>query len=158
MLHLGIIGLAWLAARFVYGVDFTLVAEAVTSFVAARATALLVYAGLSAVTLPFVSLLFRGLGSYAVMYLLDRFCFWLGQFLVALLSAAAVIFWFETGVNLWGGLGATVALPFLVLASAAISLKLFDFNYPLKERLMGSLWLPVASLLIIWGSRILPQG
>ena len=153
MYNLGLIGFAWLTARFIYGVDFVLVAEALPQLVADRGPAVLIYTGLSAVALPVVSLFFRGIGIYAVMYLLDKFCFWLGQFLLALVSFAAVVFWFETEINLWSLLGPVASVPFLVLASAAFSLKLFDFNYPLKEMLIGSLGMPVLSVLIIWGSR-----
>lgn len=153
MYNLGLIAFAWLTARFIYGVDFALMAEALPQLVAARGSAVLIYTGLSAVALPVVSLFFRGIGIYAVMYLLDKFCFWLGQFLLALVSFAAVVFWFEAEINLWSLLGPVAAIPFLVLASAAFSLKLFDFNYPLKEMLIGSLGLPVLSWLIIWGSR-----
>lgn len=153
MVQLGLIGLLWLAARFVYGVDFTLVADNMTQLVSNRGSAVLIYVGLGAMALPLVSLFFRGIGSYSLMHLLDRFCFWLGQLLVTLVSFAAVIFWFEAKVNLWGLLGPVASAPFLVLASAAFSLKLFDFNYPLKETLISNLSLPVLSLLIIWGSR-----
>lgn len=153
MVTLGLIGLLWLAAHFVYGVDFAVLAEELTQLVAAHGSSVLLYAGASAVALPVVSLFFRGLGSYSVMYLLDKFCFWLGQFLVAVVSLVAVIFWFEAEANLWSLLGAVAALPFLMLVSAAFSLKLFDFNYPLKETLINSLGLPVLSFLIIWGSR-----
>jgi hypothetical protein len=151
--NLGLIAFAWLTARFVYGVDFALLAEGLPALIAAQSTTLFMAAGLGAVGLPAVSLLCRGIGLYSAMYLLDKFFFWLGQFLVALVSCAAVLFWFTAEMNLWTLLGSLALVPFLVLGSAAFSLKLFDFNYPLKETLIGSLGLPVVSWLIIWGSQ-----
>lgn len=153
MYNLGVIVLAWLSARFVYGVDFGLVAEGLPELITTYRGNILMVTGLGAVGLPGLSLLCRGIGLYSAMYLLDKFFFWLGEFLVALVSFGAVLFWFQAELNVWSLLGPLAVVPFLVLASAAFSLKLFDFNYPVKEALLGSLGLPVASLLVIWGSQ-----
>jgi len=155
MYNFGLIGLAWLAAHFVYGVDFSAMAEGLAALIAAYGARTLICVGFIAVALPVVSLVFRGIGSYGLMYLLDKLFFWFGQTLVALVSLAAVVFWFEAQVNLWVMSGALASAPFLALASGAFCLKLFDFNYPVKDALVNSLTLPVGSFLIIWGSRFL---
>lgn len=158
MYSLGLIGLLWLAAHFVYRVDFAPLADELAAFVAAHSTTVLMYGGFGAVALPVISLLCRALGGYAMMYLLDKCSLWLTQLLVALISFAAVVFWFETGVNLWAMFGPLGLLPFLLLVSAAASLKLFDFNYPIKETLTTSLCLAGLSWLIIWSSHFFVNG
>jgi len=152
---LAIIAVFWLAARVAYGVDFAGVPADIEPLIGAWRQLVLTYAALGALALPVVSLACRGVGFYTFMYLLDQICFWLSQVLICLISFAAVVFWFEAGVNLWHMLGVVALAPFFVLASAAVSLTLFDFNYPLRETLTAYLGLPLFSLLIIWGSRFL---
>lgn len=154
--NFALIVVLWLAGKFVYGLDFAQLGDQLAQYVAANSFSLMGYGILGGVALPGISLACRAMGLYSFMYTMDKLFFWLGQFLLCLVSLGAVIFWFDIGVNLWAVLGAVALLPFLALGSAAFSLYLFDFNYPLKEALLYHMALPVLSLLIIWGSGFFP--
>lgn len=144
-----LIVVAWLITRFIYGVEWAPLLDQLAVVVEANRWALLVAGLLGAAALPVVSLACRGIGYYSLMFTMDKLFLSLGRFLVCLLAVGAIIFWFDSGVNLWSLLGITTLLPFAALGSAAFSLYLFDFNYPLKDVLGSAAILAATSLLVV---------
>ncbi len=69
---------------------------------------------------------------------------------IFLLSAAAVIFYLTLKKNLWQECGGNILAPLAVLlAGSSAALKLYDSNFPVYSRLMGSLILPGLSFALI---------
>lgn len=125
--------------------------EAFAAYVSGQAYTLVLYGVAGSIAIVLLSLIFRGLGWYAVMYILSKCFFWLSQFCVTLLSVAAVIFWLDFQKNLWWDLGVMAgSIPFLVLVASGYSLKQFDFNYPIARAFEASLALPILSVVIIF--------
>jgi len=67
-----------------------------------------------------------------------------------LLSAAAIIFYLSLKRNIWQECGGDIFPPVAVLlAASSAALKLYDTNFPVYSRLMGSFLLPGLSFLLI---------
>ncbi|ADH84798.1 hypothetical protein [Desulfurivibrio alkaliphilus] len=142
--------LIWVAARFVYGLDFAPLLELLEQFIVAHNYPLQAAGVLVALCLPGITRTFEGLGLYSLMYSLARLFFFLSTILVCLVSLAAVLFWFDLGVNLWAMLGLIAALPILIAGSAAFSLHIADFNYPVKASLVPLLMLAGLSAFVVF--------
>lgn len=146
---LALLTVLWLAVRFGYGVDFAPPVDLLGRFVELHAGPLFGFGGLACLGLPGVTYACNSFGFYSLMYTMARLCFWFSNLLICLVSLAAVLLWFDLGVNLWALLGKTALLPLLMAGSAAFSLHLADFNYPLKEALVPLLGLTAFSLLLV---------
>ncbi|MDH5298888.1 MAG: hypothetical protein OEV91_07705 [Desulfobulbaceae bacterium] len=140
----------WLGARFAWQVEMPAAYDGLVRVAGEFQTPLLGYAALLIVGLVVAFYLLGMLRWFAPLYVLSRFTFEVSQFLIVLLSVSAVLFRLDVGANLWSGLGATLAsVPFLLLGSSCLGFWLFDFNYPLQQRLVRNLVLPLLSALII---------
>ena len=66
------------------------------------------------------------------------------------LSAAAIIFYLTLKKNIWQECGGDILMPVAVLlAGSSAALKLYDSNFPVYSRLMGSFILPGLSFALI---------
>jgi hypothetical protein len=89
------------------------------------------------------------LGLYVLMFLLAKVFFELSQLGVCLVSVSSLIFWFTAQRNIWFDAPVLIyLLLYTVLAASAFALYLFDFNYPLKEKLSSHLLLPVIATVL----------
>ncbi len=128
----------------------------VVGFLAANRTALLASGLLGVLALVCASLLFGGIGFFNILYVMAKAVYELVQLLLCAMSLAALVFWFDLGVNLWLEGGGTLAIVLYAwLYGAAFSLRVFDFNYPVKDVLLSYSALPFACLAVIWGSGLI---
>ncbi|MDF1614134.1 hypothetical protein [Desulfurivibrio dismutans] len=141
--------LLWVAARFVYGIDFFPFVDLLGRYVSDQAYPVLGIGTVVALALPGITRAFEGFGWYSLMYSLAKLFFSLSTFLICLVSLAAVLFWFDLGVDVWSLLGLPALLPFIIASSAAFSLHIADFNYPVKEALVPLFMLAGLSLFIV---------
>lgn len=125
-------------------------------FLAAYQTALLVGGVLGVLALVCTSLLFGGLGFFNVLYMIAKGVYELAQLLLCAMTLAALVFWFDLGVNFWTEGGATLAVVLYTgLYGAAFSLHVFDFNYPVKEVLLSYSALPFACMALAWAGTLI---
>ena len=124
--------------------------DAVVGFLAANRTPLLASGLLGLLALVCTSLLFAGIGFANILYLMAKAVFELVQLLFCAMSLGSLIFWFGLGANLWleGG-GALAIVLYAWLFGAAFCLRVFDFNYPVRETLISYSALPVICLVMI---------
>ena len=145
-----IFALLWLGARFAWGVDLAAFHEQMFRFVAEQQTSLLGSVVVVVFCLVLASYLCGTLRWYGLLYLLSRCSFELSQLVLVCISCDAVILIFNDGVNLWGQLGPlVVSLPFMTLAASCFGFWMYDFNYPLQDRIVRNLLPPVLSGLIV---------
>lgn len=145
-----IFALLWLGARFAWEVDLAAFHEQMFRFVVANHTLLLGSVVVTVLCLLLVSYLCGTLRWYGFLYLLSRFTFELSQLVLVCISCDAVLLILNDGVNLWGQLGAmVVSLPFMTLAASCFGFWMYDFNYPLQDRILRNLLPPVLSGIII---------
>ncbi|HIJ91040.1 MAG: hypothetical protein OEV89_10095 [Desulfobulbaceae bacterium] len=139
------------------GITSAEVLGAVVGFLVAN-HAVLVGGGLFGVlALVFASLLLRGGGFFNILYAMARVVYELVQLLLCAMSLAALVFWFDLGVNFWLEGGGTLALILYAwFYGAAFSLHVFDFNYPVKEALLSYSTLPFVCLVVIWLNGFIP--
>lgn len=106
---------------------------------------------LGALALICASLVFGGVGFFNILYIMAKAVNELAQLLLCALSVLSLVFWFDLGVNFWleGGKAPTVVL-YAWLYGAAFSLRVFDFNYPIKDFLLSYSVLPFACMLVFW--------
>ncbi len=145
-----IVGLLWLAVRFVWLIDMVTLHGWVERLCAESQATLLTIGGGIVVSIAVVAYLLSALRWYTPLYLLSVAVFESSQFVIVLLSVSAVVFRLVDGSNLWMALGpAAGALPFLVLAASCFSFWLYDFNLPLQKRLLYNVAVPVLSGILV---------
>ena len=120
-------------------------------FLAANRGVLLTSGLLGALALVCASLLFGGIGFFNILYVMARAVYELVQLLLCAMAVASLVFWFDLGVNLWleGG-GALAVVLYAWLYAAAFSLRVFDFNHPIKEVLLSFSVLPFVCMAVAW--------
>jgi len=132
------------------------VLAAVQGFLVTNRTALLASGLLGALALVCASSVFGGIGFSNIFYLMAKAVYELVQLLLCAMALAALIFWFDLGVNLWLEGGGTLAIVLYVwLYGAAFSLRVFDFNYPVREVLLAYSALPFVCLAVFWVSGLI---
>ncbi|MDH3394499.1 MAG: hypothetical protein OEL66_10870, partial [Desulfobulbaceae bacterium] len=137
-------------ARYAWMVDLPALHEEMFRLVAENHGTLLTSAVIVVFSILLIAYLCGSLRWHTPLYLLSRFSFEVSQFVIVCISFDAVILWFDSGVNLWGQLGGVVAsLPFLTLGAACYGFWMYDFNYPLQDRIARNFAMPILSGLII---------
>jgi len=145
-----IVFVLWLSVRFLWLVDTLDLYNTLVGFCAESQTSILGTALLGAMGVVLAAYLLSSLQLFTPLYLLSRLTFEVSQFVIVLFSCAAVIFLFDGGFNLWQGVGLLEALiPFLFLGVSCFGFWLFDFNYPLQQRLVRNILLPLLSGVIV---------
>lgn len=125
-------------------------------FIAANRTVLLASGLLGVFALVCASLLFGGVGFFNILYVMAKAAFELVKLLFCAMSVAALIFWFDLGGDFWleGG-GVLAIVLYAWLYGAAVSLRIFDFNYPVKDALLFYSALPFVCMAVVWASGLL---
>jgi len=132
------------------------VLEALVGFLAANRTMLLASGLLGAFALVCASLLFGGIGFFNILYVMAKAVHELVQLLLCAMAVASLVFWFDLGANLWLESGGVLAIVLYAwLYGAAFSLRVFDFNYPIKDVLLSYSALPVVFFALVWGCGLL---
>lgn len=150
-----IIGLIWLGGQFIYGIDFAEYYELVVNYLSGNELNLLVYGTLGSICFVFISFVLRDVGFFSLMHMLSNFVFELSQFAICFVSIFAVIFVFQLQHNLWLDLGILAVIPIEVLLASCTSLYLYDFNYPLGEKLLDNTGVLIFSGLFVLISRLI---
>jgi hypothetical protein len=128
----------------------------VAGYLAGNRVALLASGLLGVLGLCCGSLLFGGIGFFNILYVVAKGIYELVQLLLCAMALGAMIFWFDLGANLWLEGGGTLAIILYAwLYGAAFSLRVFDFNYPLKDVLFSYTVLPFVCLAVIWVSGLI---
>jgi hypothetical protein len=122
------------------------------ALLAAHQTVFLASGLLGALALVCASLLFGGIGFFNILYIMAKVVNGLAQLLLCAMSLASLLFWFDNpGVNLWLEAGGTLSVVLYAwLYGAAFSLRIFDFNYPIKDVLLSYSVLPFACMAVFW--------
>lgn len=145
-----IIAFAWAVAQFSWGADYAELYQELILYVESHDIVISGYLAGGAFALVGLSYMFRGFGWYSLVFLISKVSFFISQFAVCLFSYAAVAFWFYASGNLWADVGYLVAaLPFLWLFASSISLWIFDFNYPVAERIYDNILLAIISIVSV---------
>lgn len=145
-----------IAAFYIAGVTSAEALAAVSGFLADNRTPLLASGLIGALALVCASLIFGGIGFFNVLYLMAKAVYELVQFLLCIMALATMVFWFDLGVNFWfeGG-GALAIVLYVWLYGAAFSLRVFDFNYPVRDALLAFSVLPFACMVVIMASSLI---
>lgn len=128
----------------------------VLGFFAANRTMLLASGFLGAFALVCASLLFGGVGFFNILYVMAKAAFELVQLLFCAMGVSALIFWFDLGGDFWleGG-GVLAIILYAWLYGAAFSLRIFDFNFPVKDALLAYSALPFVCMAVVWASGLI---
>ena len=145
-----IIALVWAGAEFSWGVNYPDLYQEMMQYINEHEVLLAGYSVGGAFGLVVLSYMFRAFGWYSLVFLMSKLAFYLSQFLVCLISYSAVSFWFYVSQNLWADMGYVVAAtPFVWLFAASISLWLFDFNYPVAEKIYNNIVVAIISVVVV---------
>lgn len=145
-----IIVVGWGIGEFAWGLDYGALYPQLVRLLQERQTMLAACVAGFSCALVLFSYLFQGLGWYSLLFMVSKLAFHLGQFLVCLVSFGSVLFWLYTASNLWVDMGYLNALlPFVCLFAASFSLGIFDFNYPVTEKIYNHVLLAILSVLAV---------
>lgn len=128
----------------------------VVGFLAANRVTLLTSGLLGALALVCAALFFGGIGFFNILYVMAKAVYELAQLLLSAMAVASLVFWFDLGANLWLEGGGTLAIVLYIwLYGAAFSLRVFDFNHPIKDVLLSFSVLPFLCLTAFWVSGLI---
>jgi hypothetical protein len=138
------------------GISSADVHAAAVGFLAANAKPL--YGGglIGALALACASLLFNRIGFFNILYVMAKAAYELVKLLLCAMSLAALFFWFDLRSNFWLEEGRVLAIVLYAwLFGAAFCLRMFDFNYPVRDTLLSYSALPLVFLIMVWVSRLI---
>ena len=145
-----IIALFWAIAQFAWGTDYAEFYKELIKFVNENDILLSAYLVGGASGLVASAYIFRGMGLYSLVFLLSKMSFYISQFAVCLFAYAGVAFWFYVSQNLWADIGYLMAAqPFIWLFASSISLWIFDFNYPVAEKIYDNILLAIIGVVAV---------
>ncbi len=149
LVHL-LIALATFVAAFYQGIEFQDFYGCGVQFV--QATPWFIYAWVIVVAclLVILMVLLEQIKFYWLMSLLSRVVFELSLLSMTILNLWAIFFGWKYLKNIWLDLLPFVLLPYLGLFVAIVMVQLFDFNYPYKKRVMLSVLLSGATVLLVF--------
>jgi hypothetical protein len=150
ILRLFLIAIVWLGTMLAHDVNYQEIYAMALDFLHAHRGQAIGYGILAPLGLLLCSFFLGRVSFFSPLHLLARVFFEASQLFIYVLSFAAVVFWFDFGQNLWLDLGIFAAVPFVSLIASCCSLWVFDFNYPLSNRIQRNLLLPALSLAIIF--------
>jgi hypothetical protein len=112
---------------------------------------------IAAIVIFLFSIVFNLSGIYPIASLIGRLGFFAGRVSIVIVSLAAVFFWILMKRNLWFDAGLNIFIgPVELLLGSCIALKSFDPNYPIWNRVLGSLIIPfLSSLFLIGGNTVI---
>ena len=132
------------------------VLDPLVGFLAANRTVFLASGLLGALALVGASLLFSGVGFFNILYVMAKAVNGLTQLFLCAMTLASLVFWFDSGGNLWLESGGTLTVVLYAwLYGAAFSLRVFDFNHPVKDILLSYSILPFACTAAFWLSGLI---
>jgi len=144
------------AAYYLGGFTSAEVLASVVGFLTVNRSVLLTAGLLGVLALICASLLFGGIGFFNILYVMAKAVYESVQFFLCAMSLATLIFWFDLGVNFWLEGGETLAfLLYVWLYGAAFSLRVFDFNYPVRDALLSFSALPFVCMAVFWVSHLI---
>lgn len=142
--------LLWTGARYAWMVDVSAFHDEMFSLLTVHHSSLLFSAVVVVFSILLISYLCGSLRWHGPLYLLSRISFEISQLVLVIISCDAVFLWFGSQINLWAQLGPLVAsLPFLTLGASCFGFWMYDFNYPLQDRIARNLMVPAVSGLIV---------
>ncbi|MDH3359772.1 MAG: hypothetical protein OEL55_02785 [Desulfobulbaceae bacterium] len=145
-----IFGMIWMGARFAWMVDIPAFHKDVFRLLSENHGSLIGSAFGVVICLVLVSYMCGAMRWHSVLYILSRLTFEISQFVLVFISCDAIVLWFDSQINLWAQLGLVVAsLPFLTLGASCFGFWMYDFNYPLQDRIARNLMTPIVSGVII---------
>ncbi|MFA7382457.1 MAG: hypothetical protein WC001_03330 [Desulfurivibrionaceae bacterium] len=143
------------AAIFLAGFTCAELLASWRGFFAANRSMLLASSLLGVIALICTSLLLSGIGFFNILNVMAKAVYKLAQLLLCALSLAALVFWYDPGVNLWLEGGGVLAILLLVwLYGAAFCLRMFDFNYPVSDVLLYYSVLPFVCMAVMWAGSL----
>ena len=100
--------------------------------------------------------LLNKLGIYAASALIGKFCFFVSRFCITLTALIILISWTLIKPVFWLDAGADIFLgPMLILVFSCLILKIYDPNFPVWNRFLKNMILPItASSVMIYGRLI----
>ncbi|MBU0730221.1 MAG: hypothetical protein KKA70_10800 [Proteobacteria bacterium] len=144
-----IVGLSWVALRFLWKVDLKVYYETFLQFIDSQ-DMLIASSGTSVAFLMVMSTyILRGINAFSLIKFFNTLLFELSQLAICIISMTAVAFWFEYQINIWIDLGITSIVPVEIVIASLYGLWLHDFNFPMGNKILNNISLPFISVIII---------
>lgn len=148
-IHILLLGVT-LGFSAAYNVDIAGWYETVAIYMVDAQVGICVQALIGGCVLILVSVIMAQMNAYSVMLPLARLLLEISLFGVSLLSFGALYLSWVLLKNAWLDLGVAATAPFLGVATAAIALYIFDFNYPFKQKIFAYLILSAFSFVFVF--------
>lgn len=145
-----IIGVIWFVSRFAGDVDYPHVYETLVKLNAAHDPTFFIASLAGIFSLVLVAGFFSVLKLHSVMYLFSKLFLEINQLLVCGISFFAVVIWFDLHRNLWMDFGKVTLLPYAGLLTSCFCLRMFDFNYPVQDRIVNNTAAMLGSIVVVF--------
>lgn len=148
LIHLLILGIS-LGFSTAYNVDMAGWYEIAAGYIADAQVGICVQAIIGGCLLVLMSVLMAQAGAYSLMLLFSRLVLEISLLGVSLLSFGGLYFSWVLLKNVWFDMGVAALVPFLGVATAGFCLHLFDFNYPVSQKIVGYLVVSFFSIVFV---------
>jgi len=102
-----------------------------------------------------LSVVFNAIRWYSVLLAMSKLAFALSKLFACLVSLLVVACFVQSGINLWLEIGFLPAcLPFLFLGASSMSIRIFDFNYPIRNELVAYFLLLALSGVVVMAAQM----
>ncbi len=145
----------WITCRFIFNLDFAERYEIAIMYLSENNLSLLAYGTIGSIIFVVIAYFLQTFGFYSVMLFFCKFIFEISQFMISFISVSAVVFFYQIQRNLWLDINLLSIVPFEMLAASCLCLHLFDFNYPLRDKILDNIGVPILSGVIVIFSSIL---
>lgn len=147
--YIVLITFLWVLAGITFGVDMAELYQTTGAYLAAKEVKLCIWTGGGALAAFGLTYVFDLAGLHSVMYLFARLLVELSKLAIALFCLAALYIAFRFDAPFWAFFGYVSVLPFLAMVTALCCIRLFDFNYPIHDSLVETLFFPFLAGLVL---------
>ncbi|MFH1217919.1 MAG: hypothetical protein V1706_15615 [Pseudomonadota bacterium] len=144
--------LLWFIVRINMGIDLQAYHQEATGYLAHHQMALFAWTGIWGIASYGLIYLMDIMGLHSAMYVVAKFLLETSKLLISLVFVGSLFLYFDVGANLWTDLKLIMIMPLLVLATAILCIRLFDFNFPIQDTVITCLTTPLFCGIIILGS------
>jgi len=136
--------------HWVYGVEDSITYEYMVKLIATQQTFFLGMGILGSGTLLISAAMFESLGLYKITYGLSRILVRVSQFLIIFLAVINIAFYAFLSNNLMRDKGyLALFLLLMILGASCWSLRIIDFNYPVRNAIMPPALLALISIILV---------
>ena len=136
--------------HWIYGIEDNIAYDFIADHIIKSRTFFIATGIVSSIVLPLSSSMFESLGLYRITYGLSKILVRICQFLITFLAILNIVFYAALGSNLMHDNGYMLLFSLaLIMGASCWSLRIIDFNHPIKDVVMPVSVLMLTSIILV---------